>query len=108
MHTVSVILYVAEDKTEEFEDGFREHEYPVWEDLVSKGKMIRASLQRLEIESVEVEGAVEYMVVAVFPGHDHDAHDDHPAFKKWNRIAERYQVAEPLAFGGETIVGIGG
>lgn len=107
MQTVSIILYVSDDKTEEFEREFREHEYPVWEDLVAKGKMVRASLQRLEIESVEVEGAQEYMVVAVFPGDDHDAHDSHAGFKKWNARAERFQVAEPLAFGGAPIVQIG-
>lgn len=108
MHTVAVILNVAADKAGEFERGFREHEYPVWEDLFGKGKMVRASLQRLEITSHEVEGAAQYMVVATFPGHDHDAHDSHPGFKRWDRRAEGYQIAEPLAFGGETIVQIGG
>lgn len=34
-------------------------------------------------------------------------HDDHPGFKAWNEIADTYQVGEPLAFGGETLVALG-
>jgi hypothetical protein len=108
MHTASVILHVREDLAEEFEREFREHEYPVWEDLVSKGAMVRASLQRMWITSHEVKGATQYLIVAVFPGKDHEAHDSHPKFKKWNERAERFQIAEPLAFGGDTILQIGG
>jgi hypothetical protein len=108
MHTAAIILSVATDKAEEFERGFREHEYRVWEDLHSRGQMVRASLQRLEITSHDVNDSVQYMVVAVFPGHDHDAHDSHPGFRKWDERAEQYQVAQPLAFGGETLIQIGG
>lgn len=103
-HTVSVILNVRAEQADEFEREFREHEYPVWGDLIAKGAMVRASLQRLWITSHEVEGAVQFMVVAVFPGKDHEAHDSHPRFKKWNERAERFQIAEPLAFGGDTIL----
>jgi hypothetical protein len=37
-------------------------------------------------------------------GEGHHAHDDHPGFKAWNEIADAYQVGDPMAFGGETVV----
>ena len=37
----------------------------------------------------------------------HHAHDGHPGFEAWNKIADAYQVGDPLAFGGETVVHLG-
>jgi hypothetical protein len=105
METVTVVLSVGEDRVAEFESGFRTHELPVWEDLVSRGLLASASLNRLDISSRPVNGAVQYLIVAVFhTGEGHHAHDDHPGFKAWNAIADAYQVGDPLAFGGETVL----
>jgi hypothetical protein len=41
-------------------------------------------------------------------GEGHHVHDHHPGFKAWNEIADAYQVGEPLAFGGETVLQLGG
>lgn len=57
MHTVAIVLSVAEDKADEFAG--------------------------------------------------HHEHDSHPDFKRWDGRAERFQIAEPLAFGGDTVVKIG-
>lgn len=87
-----------------FERGFREHELPVWEDLQGQGLLERATLNRLEISSRPVEGATQYLIVAMFTtGEGHHAHDHHPGFEAWNEIADRYQVAPAMAFGGETV-----
>jgi hypothetical protein len=108
METVAVVLSVGTDHVEEFEAGFREHEVPVWEDLRSRGLLARATLNRLDISSQPVEGAVQYLVAVAFSsGEGHHVHDDHPGFKVWNEIADAYQVGEALAFGGETIVSLG-
>ena len=108
METVAVILSVGSDRVEEFEAGFREHELPVWEDLRAKGLLAGASLNRLDISSSPIEGSTQYMVAVTFTsGEGHHVHDHHPAFKVWNEIADAYQVGEPLAFGGETVVAIG-
>ena len=32
-HIVSIVLNIAQDKTDEFEAGFREHELPIWRDM---------------------------------------------------------------------------
>ena len=106
METVGVVLSVANEHVEAFESGFREHELPVWRDLEARGLLAQATLNRLDISSRPVDGATQYLIVAIFrTGEGHHAHDDHPGFKAWNAIADTYQIADALAFGGETIVG---
>lgn len=108
MQTITVVLSVGRDRVDEFERGFREHELPVWEDLRSRGHLIRASLTRLDISSRGVEGATQYLVVAVFATDEgHHEHDQHPGFQAWNEIADTYQIADALAFGGDTILQLG-
>ena len=105
METVAVVLNVAQDRIEEFEAGFREHEVPVWRDLQARGLLVGATLNRLDISSNPVAGANQYMVVAIFAtGEGHHAHDSHPGFQAWNAIADTYQVGDAMAFGGETVV----
>jgi len=108
METVTVVLNVAEAHVAAFEAGFREHEVPVWEDLRSRGLLIGATLNRLDISSKPVDGAVQYLVAAIFAtGEGHHAHDDHPGFAAWNAIADTYQIGNAMAFGGPTIVRLG-
>jgi hypothetical protein len=108
VETVTVVLNVAEQHVEAFEAGFREHELAVWEDLRGRGLLVGATLSRLDISSRPVSGAVQYLVAAIFAtGEGHHAHDAHPGFEAWNKIADAYQVGEPLAFGGETVVKLG-
>jgi hypothetical protein len=105
MQTVTVVLSVANEHVEAFENGFREHELPVWRDLLGRGVMLRASLSRLEISSHPVEGATQYLIAVDFATDEgHHEHDHHPGFEAWNRIADKYQVSGGLAFGGDTIL----
>jgi hypothetical protein len=105
METVTVVLNVRTADVEAFEAGFREHELPVWRDLVERGLIERATLNRLDISSRPVEGATQYLIAVIFTsGEGHGVHDHHPGFEAWNAIADAYQIGEPLAFGGETIV----
>jgi len=109
METVTVVLNVRTELADQFEAGFRDHELPVWQDLHARGLIERATLNRLDISSRPVSGATQYLVAVIFTsGEGHHVHDDHPGFKAWNAIADAYQVGEPLAFGGETIVELGG
>lgn len=105
METIAVVLSVGDDHVEEFERGFRDQELPVWQDLHSRGALTGASLSRLDISSRAVEGATQYLIVAMFAtGEGHHEHDHHPGFAAWNKKADAYQVSEALAFGGETIL----
>ena len=105
METVVVVLSVGNDRTEAFEAGFREHEFPVWKDLQARGLLVHATLSRMDISSNPVEGATQYLVSVIFSsGEGHHAHDDHPGFRAWNAIADGYQVGGAMAFGGETVV----
>jgi hypothetical protein len=109
METVTVVLNVRTEAVEAFEAGFRTHELPVWEDLRARGLLERATLNRLDISSRPVEGATQYSISVIFTSEDgHHAHDGHPGFQAWNAIADAYQIGEPLAFGGETVVQLGG
>jgi len=109
METVTVVLNVRTADVEAFEAGFREHELPVWEALRDRGLLERATLSRLDISSRPVDGATQYLVACIFTtAEGHHVHDGHPGFDAWNRLADRYQLGEPLAFGGETVVQLGG
>jgi quinol monooxygenase YgiN len=109
MHTASIVLNIAADKTEEFERGFSEYELPTHHDLYARGLLVMSLLARVDdISNNPVEGAVQYLVVAVFRGHEgHTEHDNDPRFKAWNKKADAYQVQVPYVFGGDTIVTVG-
>jgi hypothetical protein len=105
METVVVVLSVGEDRVDEFEAGFREHELPVWRDLQARGLLVHATLSRMDISTRPVKGAMQYLVSVIFSsGEGHHAHDAHPGFEAWNAIADTYQVGRAMAFGGETVV----
>jgi hypothetical protein len=108
METIGIVLNVGTEHVEAFEKGFREMELPTWIDLRGRGLLTMATLSRLDISTKTVDGAVQYLVVAIFSsGEGHHVHDNDPRFGAWNKIAEAYQIAEPLVFGGETIVNEG-
>jgi hypothetical protein len=109
METIAVVLSVKPDRVAEFETGFREHELPIWQDFHGRGVLVRASLSRMDISSQPVDGATQYLIVAVFAdGEGHHLHDNDPRFEAWNRMADAYQVGDGMAFGGETIVHVDG
>ena len=109
MHTASIVLNIAKDKADEFEAGFKEFELPTHKDLYDRGLLVMSLLARItDISTQPVEGAVQYLVIAVFKGREgHDAHDDDPRFAKWNKKADRYQIEGPFVFGGDTVVTMG-
>jgi hypothetical protein len=108
MQSISIVLNVAEDKAAEFERGFRAQEHPIWQDLSQRGLLVLATLSRLDISTVKVAGAVQFLVAVVFATDEgHHVHDSDPRFEAWNREADAYQVADPYVFGGDTIVSVG-
>jgi hypothetical protein len=109
METIAVVLSVKPDAVREFETGFREHELPIWQDFQARGILVRASITKLDISSVSKGDAVQYLIVAVFAdGEGHHLHDNDPRFQTWNKLADAYQVADGMAFGGETFLQVGG
>jgi hypothetical protein len=108
MQTVGIVLNVGTDQAEAFEAGFRAQEAPIWADLHSRGLLVMATLSRIDISTRKVEGAQQYLIVAIFATDEgHHAHDSDPRFEAWNREADTYQIAEPFVFGGDTIVNQG-
>jgi quinol monooxygenase YgiN len=109
VHTASIVLNIAEDKVAEFESGFREFELPTHKDLYERGLLVMSILARIDdITMNPVEGAVQYLVVAVFKDFEgHTAHDNDPRFKAWNEKAEAYQIEGPFVFGGNSMINVG-
>jgi hypothetical protein len=105
METIAVVLSVGNEHVPAFESGFREQEVPIWQDLRARGVLTRASLTKMDISSRGVDGATQYLIVAVFEtGEGHHEHDNDPRFAAWNERADAFQIAPAMAFGGETIV----
>jgi len=108
MQTIGIVLNVGKDQADEFEAGFREMEAPIWEDLHAQGALVMATLTRLDISTKTVDGAAQYLVVAIFATDEgHHLHDQDPRFDAWNKRADAYQIQEPFVFGGDTIVSEG-
>jgi hypothetical protein len=108
METVGIVLNIGHDHVEDFERGFRQHELPIWEDYVSRGIMLHASLTKMDISTVRMEGAVQYLIsVAFADGEGHHLHDADPRFQAWNEMADAFQIASPIVTGGEVIVSSG-
>ena len=108
MQTIGIVLNVGEDQVEAFERGFGEMEAPIWADLHARGLLTMATLTKLDITTKAVDGAAQYLVVAIFATDEgHHEHDGDPRFEAWNKRADAYQVAEPFVFGGDTIVSQG-
>ncbi len=108
MQTVGIVLNVGVEQAAEFENGFRQMEAPIWNDLHARGALTMATLSRLDISTRKVDGAVQYLVVAIFATDEgHHLHDEDPRFKAWNERADTYQIAEPFVFGGDTVVSQG-
>ncbi len=108
METIAVVLSVGKDQVAAFEQGFGDQELPIWQDFHGRGVMLSASLSKLDISSRPVDGATQYLIVVVFAtGEGHHEHDNDPRFAAWNEKADAFQIGEPLAFGGETILRVG-
>ena len=108
MQTMGIVLNVDVAQAEAFEQGFRAEEAPIWDDLHARGLLVMATLTKLDISTRKVDGAVQYLVVAIFATDEgHHAHDSDPRFEAWNARADAFQITEPYVFGGDTIVNVG-
>jgi hypothetical protein len=108
MQTIGIVLNVGNEQVDAFERGFRAQEAPIWADLHGRGLLTMATLTRLDITTKPIEGATQYLVVAIFASDEgHHVHDSDPRFEAWNQEADAYQIMEPYVFGGDTIVNVG-
>ncbi len=107
MQTIGIVLNVGNDHVAAFEEGFRQMELPIWQDLNARGALTMATLTKLDISTRKVEGATQYLVAAIFATDEgHHLHDQDPRFEAWNTRADAYQIAEPFVFGGDTIINV--
>jgi hypothetical protein len=107
-HVVSIVLNIAQDKAEEFEAKFREHELPIWKDMIARGEFQRAALTPCSISSMDPGGVAQYLLtIFLKDAGAHSAHDSDPRFEAWNKIADAYQPIEPYVFGGDPVIELG-
>ena len=108
MESVGIVLNIYREKAEEFEQAFRENEWPTWQDFHARGRMVLATLNRMDISTRPVDGAVQYLLCVVFADdRGHHEHDEDPRFKAWNEMADAYQIKGPFVFGGKAVVSQG-
>jgi phytoene dehydrogenase-like protein len=108
METIGVVLNVDSGKVDEFLAGLPGPRGPDLGRAGRAGTLLRASISRLDISSRPVAGSTQFLIVAVFATSEgHHEHDNHPGFEAWNKLADAFQVGEPLAFGGETVISRG-
>jgi hypothetical protein len=108
VEAVGIVLNIDRQRVDEFLAGFRQHELPIWEDYVSRGIMLHASLTRMEISTQPVTGAVQFLISVTFAdGEGHHLHDADPRFQVWNELADTFQIASPIVTGGEIVVSAG-
>ena len=94
--TNAIILRIKADRAREFERPFRAEEVPIWEDFARQGKLLAASLTRVqygsEQEEQEQKGILEYILYAVLQDMAaHTAHDQDPRFNAFPKKARRLQ-----------------
>jgi hypothetical protein len=108
MESVGIVLNIYEAKAEEFEQAFRENEYPTWQDFVGRGRFVVATLSRMNISTRPVDGAVQYLLnIILADDHAHHEHDADPRFQAWDAKADAFQIAPPFVFGGEVVISQG-
>lgn len=106
--TNAIIIRIRRESAAEFERLFEEEELPIWKDFHSRGKLLAASLTRVEY-GVEEEDAkkgdyVAYILYAVMKDmRAHTEHDDDERFNAFLKKARRLQPQGPSVWGGRTI-----
>ncbi|HUP15995.1 MAG TPA: hypothetical protein VM848_08100 [Acidimicrobiia bacterium] len=91
MEAVSIVLSIDRNRVEEFEQGFRQHELPIWEDYSAGGHAPCLPDDDGHLHPAS-EWAVQYSIsVAFATGEGHHLHDADP--KVWNEIADAFRVA---------------
>ena len=106
--TNAIILRIRKDKAAEFERAFAAEELPIWEDFHARGKLLAASLTRVEY-GVEEDDAkkgnyVAYILYAVMKDmRAHTEHDEDERFVAFLKKARAWQPEGPSVWGGQTV-----
>jgi hypothetical protein len=106
--TNAIILRIRKDKAAEFERAFAEEELPIWEDFHKRGRLLAASLTRVQYGVEEDEAKkgkyVAYILYAVMKDmRAHTEHDEDERFNAFLKKARRWQPEGPSVWGGRTV-----
>jgi hypothetical protein len=107
--TIAIILRFREDLAEQFEEMFRAEIMPLWDQFLSEGKFIGASLTPIEGGGPRPGGQRWYILHVEVPGMaEHEEFDEHPKFLDFLPKAKALQPEEPLVWFGNTLFKVGG
>jgi hypothetical protein len=107
--TNAIIVRIRTEQAEEFERLFEAEELPIWQDFHGSGRMLSATLARVEYGSEQQEGVQDYIVIAELPGmREHEAHDSDQRFNEFLKKARQLQPESPLVWGGSPLFQVGG
>ncbi len=108
-HTVAIILRFREDEAERFESLFQAEVYPLWEEFKAQGKIIAASLTRVQDGnhsgwSQLKEGVRDYILHFEAPSiAEHGEFDTDPRFLSFLEKVQPLQPEEPGVWLGDTL-----
>jgi hypothetical protein len=106
--TNAIIVRIRKDQAKEFEELFEAEELPIWKDFHREGKLLAASLTRVDygVEEADAKkgGYVAYILYAVMADmRAHTEHDEDERFNAFLKKARRMQPEGPSVWGGRTI-----
>jgi hypothetical protein len=100
----AIIIRIRADAAEEFERLFEAEELPIWDEMASSGKFLKARLARVRFGTEERDDVAVYLIYAEVPSMaEHSEHDDDPRFNAFLQKARKLQPEGPSVYGGDVI-----
>ena len=100
----AIVLHVDRDRAAEFEALFAREELPIWDDFVSRGRFLQATLVRAAGGNQRQDGIQDYILyVLAAEGSAHGEHDDDRRFNAFLEKARLLQPQPPLVWYGEKV-----
>jgi hypothetical protein len=107
--TIAIILKFRASDAGEFEGMFETEILPLWNQFLSEGRFIGASLTPIEGGDSRPEGERWYILHVEVPGMaEHEEFDEHPKFLDFLPRARVLQPSEPNVWFGNTLFKVGG
>ena len=100
----TIVLHIAKDRAQEFEDLFESNELKRWDDYTARGRFVEARLIRCRYSALASDGIQDYVLQVVTSDQDaHHEHDSDPGFEEYDKLAEVFQPEEPTVTFGDLV-----
>ena len=100
----TIVLHIATDRAQEFEELFERDELKRWDDYTARGRFVEARLIRCRYSALAADGIQDYVLQVVTADENaHHEHDHDPGFEEYNQRADAFQPEEPTVTFGELV-----